>query len=206
MRSSLAIVCIALTGVIVNGIWAQYQQSHGMTSINSASQSCLSCHNSNSRYRCALNQDLTVQVFSAEFADSTLRPVNPPIQVGDATYTVELDEYGGSLIGRQPSGSVKYGIQYAVRRKQVYYLLTPLTDGHLQVLPLAFDLRTRCWFSTGASLPQPNHGPAVQGLPPVNKSLKFDAVCGECHRIEPEERSVPVHRNDLGTRTAAIKY
>ena len=189
MRFMIATVCIVPAGVIAGGIWAQHHQSGDMIVAaemtlagNTASWNCLSCHLSNPGSS-ANGGGLGMQVFTSEFADSTLRPVNPPIQVGDTTYAVELDEYGGSLVGHRPGGSVKYAIQYAVGVKQIYYFLTTLPDGRLQILPLAFDLQMRHWLPTGADLPLPETEPVGPGESGRNRLRSPKGACEECHQI-----------------------
>jgi hypothetical protein len=46
----------------------------------------------------------------------------------------------------------KYPMVHAMGGKNVYYFLTPLDKGLLQVLPLAYDVRKKEWFDTTSSM------------------------------------------------------
>ena len=49
----------------------------------------------------------------------------------------------------------------AMGGKNVYYFLTPLEKGRLQVLPVAYDVRQKEWFNTTCQ-----HDPAFYRGPP----------------------------------------
>ena len=207
MRFMTAVGCVVLAGVIAGGIWAQSNQSANVILTATfagyaGSRNCRACHLSNPEHR-PNKSDLAMHRFTAEFADSTLRPVNPPIQIGDTTYAIDLDEYGGTLVGSRPGGCVKYAIQYAAGGKHVYYFLTTLPDGHMQVLPLAFDLRTQRWRTIGIDLSPPGHALTGQDEHSRNRLLSLKAECDQCHRIVGED---PTDAKEVGMRSTGTKY
>jgi len=211
MRFTIPTTCGAFVGLIIGSIGAHYMQSPARLEAGNkgatptVSQNCLSCHVSTPRYRRVLKHNsVRLQVFTAEFADSILRPVNPPVVIGDTRYTVELDEFGGSLIGRRTGGGVKYSIQYVFGGKQIYYFLTTRKDGDLRFLPLAFDRRTRCWLSTSRDRSVPQLGSTAQECSSSAGVLGSRTACEECHDVCAPHLQLRANRKEI--REAAVKY
>ena len=67
-------------------------------------------------------------------------------------YTAALDVRGGWVIEEKSGVETCLSIQQVLGGKYIYYFLTTLERGHLQVLPLAFDTRKRTWVETTASI------------------------------------------------------
>jgi tetratricopeptide (TPR) repeat protein len=92
-----------------------------------------------------------MQPFTAELAQAALRPQAEEIFIGADAFRVELDSRGGRVIERSGEAETEYPIVHALGGKNVFYFLTPLDSGRLQVLPLAYDVRAREWFDTAGS-------------------------------------------------------
>jgi len=84
------------------------------------------------------------------------------------------------VVERGPKGERKYRIDYAVGGKNVFYFLTPLEKGRLQVLPVAYDVRKKEWFLTTDShlRPFPTNAPALPWTDPL---YTFNTSCHGCH-------------------------
>ena len=80
-----------------------------------------------------------------------LRPRLKSLVIGDSEYRVEFDGKQGWIRESGPKGNKKYPIVHAMGGKNVYYFLTPMDRGRLQVLPLAYDVQRKSWFDTAAS-------------------------------------------------------
>ncbi len=65
--------------------------------------------------------------------------------------------------------------------KNVYYFLTPLERGRLQVLPLAYDVQKKTWYDTAASgvrhFPDRRDG----ALDWTDRMFTFNTTCFNCH-------------------------
>ena len=70
----------------------------------------------------------------------------------------------------------------ALGGKDVYYFLTPLDKGRLQVLPVAYDVRKKEWFNTTSSMIR--HFAEGSRTEPVSwrdPLLTFNTACYSCH-------------------------
>jgi tetratricopeptide (TPR) repeat protein len=65
--------------------------------------------------------------------------------------------------------------------KNVYYLLTPLERGHLQVLPVAYDVHRRAWFDTAASAVRHFTDRRDEALAWTDRLYTFNTACYACH-------------------------
>ena len=65
--------------------------------------------------------------------------------------------------------------------KNVYYFLTPLERGWLQVLPVAYDVRRKEWFDTTASAMRHFGDRRDEALYWKERPLTFNTSCFSCH-------------------------
>ncbi len=117
----------------------------------SGSESCIECHQRFYELWAPSLHGLAMQPFTPELAAAELRPQSEEIPIGESAYRVELDSRGGRFVERGPGGESEYSIVHALGGKNVFYFLTPLETGRLQVLPLAYDVRAEEWFDTAGS-------------------------------------------------------
>ena len=95
---------------------------------------------------------LAMQPFSAELARTQLSPQESDIEIGDYRYRAEFETGGGVVRERGPEGENEYRIEYALGGKNVYFFLTPMERGRLQVLPVAYDAHEKTWYDTTAGM------------------------------------------------------
>ena len=82
---------------------------------------------------------------------------------------------------RGNDGEKTYPIVHVLGGKNVYYLLTPLERGRLQVLPLAYDVRRKEWYDTAASGMR-HFGPGTDApLDWHDPLFTFNTSCYDCH-------------------------
>ncbi len=82
-----------------------------------------------------------MQIYSPEFVRTTQLVDSPSILIGDTSYKAEITDKSGWIVEHGRGGvEHRYPIEQALGGKNVYYFLTPLERGRLQVLPLAFDM------------------------------------------------------------------
>ena len=65
--------------------------------------------------------------------------------------------------------------------KNVFYFLTPLERGRLQVLPVAYDVRRQEWFDTTASAMRHFGDRRDEALYWKDRPLTFNTSCFSCH-------------------------
>jgi tetratricopeptide (TPR) repeat protein len=128
-----------------------------------------------------------MQPFTGALARTYLKPQPQSITVGESAYRVVLDGGRGRLVERGPEGERWHEIVYALGGKNVYYFLTPMERGRLQILPVAFDVREGRWFDTAASAVRHFQEMTDEPLDWREWAYTFNTACYGCHvsQIEP---------------------
>jgi len=87
------------------------------------------------------------------------------------------------VIEAGPKVTKKYPIEQALGGKNVYYFLTPMERGRLQVLPLAYDVTKKEWFDTAASGIRhfPGRGETDEPVSWMDQQYTFNTSCYSCH-------------------------
>ncbi len=117
----------------------------------SHTQSCRECHEKFYKLWAPSHHGLAMQSFTPELFQSTLTGQAKNLVIGDSGYRVDFDGKRGWVSESGPKGNKEYPMVYALGGKNVYYFLTPMERGRLQVLPLAYDVQRKSWFDTAAS-------------------------------------------------------
>ncbi|MHC4567196.1 MAG: HEAT repeat domain-containing protein [Planctomycetota bacterium] len=146
------------------------------------SVSCRQCHEKFYKLWATSHHGLAMQPYTAEFAAEELQPLPDPISIGQYKYAVEIGPKRGRVLQTGPSDSKTYDIVHALGGRNVYYFLTPMERGRLQVLPLAFDVRRKEWFETAMSALR--HFPGAAADAPVEWTdpfYTFNTSCHGCH-------------------------
>jgi Flp pilus assembly protein TadD len=122
-----------------------------------------------------------MQPVTAAFVRRNLKMDGPPISVGDAIYAPEASAKDSTIVERSPKGIRRYPIEQAMGGKNVYYFLTTLDRGRLQVLPLAYDVRRQTWINSTASMVMHESGPSAAPVDWRDHTLTFNTACYGCH-------------------------
>jgi tetratricopeptide (TPR) repeat protein len=117
----------------------------------SGTQSCRECHEKFYQLWAPSHHGLAMQPFTAKLFQTKLTVQIGSLLIGDSDCLVEFDGKRGWIKESGPEGNKKYPMVHALGGKNVYYFLTPMDRGRLQVLPLAYDVREKAWFDTAAS-------------------------------------------------------
>lgn len=144
------------------------------------SASCRECHESFYTLWATSHHGLAMQPVDDAFARRELTPQTNAIAIGKSRFCT--DAAARQIIEDGPDGRHVYPIVHAMGGKDIYYLLTPLARGRLQVLPLAYDVARREWFDAGASMVR--HfvdGPVDRSLQWRDPLLTFNTACFSCH-------------------------
>jgi len=122
-----------------------------------------------------------MQPFSAEFARTQLTAQTDEIEIAKCCYRAEIENGVGWVRQRGPEGEKRYRIEHAMGGKNVYYFLTPMARGRLQVLPVAYDVRRKAWFDTTASAIRHFLDRTDEALDWRERPLTFNTSCFGCH-------------------------
>jgi len=145
------------------------------------SASCRACHQRFYELWRTSHHGLAMQAFTWELARKELTAMSGEIKVGQASYGVDLTGDGGQIWERAGGDERRYRIEQVMGGKNVYYFLTRLERGRLQVLPLAYDVRKREWLDTGASAMRHFAGLGEQAVPWRDPLYTFNTSCYGCH-------------------------
>jgi tetratricopeptide (TPR) repeat protein len=163
MKKKQVIIGILLVVLIIAAAWAFYRFNLGGPSFRhtgdrsasssgySGTQSCRECHEKFYRLWAPSHHGLAMQTFTAQLFQTRLTIQDKDLVIGGSGYRVELNGERGWVRESGPKGNKKYPIVHALGGKNVYYFLTPMDRGRLQVLPLAYDVQRKFWFDTAAS-------------------------------------------------------
>ena len=190
LLTGLAVVVLAATGLAFRT--RQTQQSV----VNDGyvgSSSCRTCHEKFYQLWSTSHHGLAMQIYSPAFVCAAQLVSSPAIKIGDTSYGAEITEKGGWVVEQGTGGEEhRYAIEQALGGKNVYYFLTPLERGHLQVLPLAFDTRTKTWLDATLSMTMHENVPHEQPVTWRDRTLTFNTSCYGCHVSQIETNYDPV--------------
>jgi len=146
------------------------------------SASCRGCHESFYELWAPSHHGLAMQPYTSEFAQTELTPQSEDISVGDFHYRAEIAPGEGWVSERDPAGETdQLRIEHAMGGKNVYYFLTPLDRGRLQVLPVAYDVETKQWFDTQGSAVRHFGDETDEPLHWTERPYTFNTSCYGCH-------------------------
>ena len=144
------------------------------------SKGCRECHERFYQLWSTSFHGLAMQAFTPALAKEKLTEPAGYLAAGGLRYRADIGGETAWVIEQGPKGERKYRIDYAVGGKNVFYFLTPLEKGRLQVLPVAYDVRKKEWFLTTASHLRPfsDNAPALPWTDPL---YTFNTSCHGCH-------------------------
>ena len=146
------------------------------------SLSCRECHERFYKLWSTSHHGLAMQPFTADFAKARLPRQAVDVKIGDRTYRTDFTGDSGRLLERGPDGAGQYAIAHVMGGKNIYYFLTPMEKGRLQVLPIAYDLRTGKWYDTTAGGVRHFHDrPPDEPVPWRDPAYTFNTSCYNCH-------------------------
>jgi tetratricopeptide (TPR) repeat protein len=145
------------------------------------SVSCRGCHEGFYDLWAPSHHGLAMQSFTSEFAQTEIGPLTAEIAIGESHFGFEVRDGTGWVRERGPDGVNEYRIEHAVGGKNVYFFLTKLQRGRLQVLPLAYDVRRQEWYNTTASSVRHEADLDDEAIDWRDAELTFNTSCYTCH-------------------------
>jgi tetratricopeptide (TPR) repeat protein len=147
----------------------------------SGTQSCRECHEKFYQLWASSHHGLALQPFTAILFQEKLAVQERSLRIGNDEYQVEFDGKRGWIKEKGSEGDRRYPIVHVMGGKNVYYFLTSMDRGRLQVLPLAYDVRTRSWFDTAASGIRHFHDIEEEMISWKDQEYTFNTSCYGCH-------------------------
>ena len=191
LLTGLAVVVLAAAGLAFR---TRHAQQSVLNNGYVGSNSCRSCHAKFYQLWSTSHHGLAMQLYSPEFVRASQLVDSPTIRIGDTSYRAEITDRGGWIVEQGKSGDEhRYAIEQALGGKNVYYFLTSLERGHLQVLPLAFDTRTKTWMDATLSMTMHENVPHEQPVTWRDRTLTFNTSCYGCHVSQIETNYDPAN-------------
>ncbi|HEY5909181.1 MAG TPA: tetratricopeptide repeat protein [Verrucomicrobiae bacterium] len=143
------------------------------------SLSCRACHEKFYELWSTSFHGLAMQPYTPELARTKLTPQKREVVAGKYTFFANLAS--GAVVERTANGEHQYPIVHVMGGKNVFYFLTALDRGWLQVLPVAYDVRRQEWFDTTASAMRHFGDRRDQAFYWKERPLTFNTSCFGCH-------------------------
>lgn len=181
----VGVTLIVLTGMLVCTSLDTREVVHAeKTSVkasgDSHAMSCRECHHKFYTSWSKSYHGLSMQPYTQDIAINRLTPPAKDISIGNRRYTADFKGSEGYIVekGNWPWETMKYRIENILGGKDVYYFLALVEEKRLQILPLAYDVRTKSWFDiTDSGLIH-----AKDKHPDWKDSrYTFSTVCYGCH-------------------------
>jgi tetratricopeptide (TPR) repeat protein len=151
------------------------------SSAYSGTQSCRECHEKFYQLWAPSHHGLAMQPFTAELFQTKLAVQDESLSIGNYEYQAEFDGKRGWIGESGSEGDRRYRIVHAMGGKNVYYFLTSMDRGRLQVLPLAYDVKRKSWFDTAGSGIRHFHDIEEETISWKDREYTFNTSCYGCH-------------------------
>ena len=145
------------------------------------SQSCRACHAVFFQKWSTSFHGLAMQPHTGDFARDRLTPQEKPLAIGGRSYRAVVGTGSDHVEESGPAGKRTLPIVQVLGGKNVCYFLTPLDRGLLQVLPVAYDMNRKEWFSTSGSAVRHFAGVNDEELDWTDRAYTFNTSCFSCH-------------------------
>jgi len=145
------------------------------------SASCRSCHAVFFQKWSTSFHGLAMQPHTGDFARDRLTPQAKPLAIGGRSYQAVVGTGRDHVEETGPEGKKTHPIAQVLGGKNVCYFLTPLDRGLLQVLPVAYDMNRKEWFSTAGSAVRHFAGVTNEELDWTDRAYTFNTSCFSCH-------------------------
>jgi tetratricopeptide (TPR) repeat protein len=142
---------------------------------------CRTCHEDFYKKWSTSWHGLAMRPYTPEFAHDHLAPMPAATTIRGHSYEARIGSQRDAVLENGPDGKKAYPIAQVMGGKDVFFFLTPLAGGRLQVLPLAFDARRKHWYDTSGSMVRHFVGRHDEALDWTDRLFTFNASCEGCH-------------------------
>jgi len=143
------------------------------------SVSCRECHEKFYKLWATSFHGLAMQPYTKEFAQKNLLPQIKSLKIQGIDYRFDVEK--GVMTEKSQKGESSYRAGHVMGGKYVYFFLTPLEKGKLQVLPVSYDVRKRTWYDTTASFIRHFVDTTDSPIDWRDSLLTFNTACYGCH-------------------------
>ncbi len=145
------------------------------------STSCRSCHAVFFQKWSTSFHGRAMQPHTGDFARDHLTPQETPLTIRGRSYRAVVGTGADYVEETGPEGRKTLPIVQVLGGKNVCYFLTPRDRGLLQVLPVAYDVNRKEWFSTAGSAVRHFEGVSNEELDWTDRAYTFNTSCFSCH-------------------------
>ena len=160
-------------------VFLLYSTAQAQTNQWAGSSSCRECHGKFYQLWSTSFHGLAMQPYTTELARTQLTPQKHEVVAGKFRFRADLEK--SAVLERTAEGEKSYPMVQVMGGKNVYYFLTPLERGMLQVLPVAYDVHRHEWFDTTASAMRHFGDRRDEALYWKERPLTFNTSCFSCH-------------------------
>jgi len=178
IQSSTRIICIFILSLFISVEPAVARQTPKPAGY-AGSVSCRECHEKFYTLWSASHHGLAMQPYTKAFAENNLTPQAADITIRNKNYRFDMNR--GIVIESFKKNKKSYPVKHVMGGKYVFFFLTPMERGRLQVLPISFDAKTKKWYDTTASFVRhfiENTDRPINWQDPM---LTFNTACYGCH-------------------------
>ena len=147
------------------------------------SKTCYDCHTKFYEVWSTSRHGLAMQPYSPAFASKELKPQAADVVIGKQSFRAEIGPKQGWVRQQDGDKETHYPIAHVMGGKNVYYFLTQMEKGRLQVLPVAYDVHKQSWYDAAASGVRhfPDRRQRDEALPWTDRLFTFNTTCFDCH-------------------------
>jgi Flp pilus assembly protein TadD len=158
--------------------------TEGRANVFVGSKTCRDCHEDFYKLWSTSWHGLAMRPYTPKFAKARLSPQQGEVAIGKRKFRAEIGPTEGWVRQSGPDGAHTYPIAHVMGGKNVYYLLTPLARGRLQVLPVAYDVHKKAWYDMAASGVRHFPDRRDEALDWTDRMFAFNTTCFNCHVTE----------------------
>ena len=147
------------------------------------SENCKQCHQNFYDLWSPSHHGKAMQPVNSGFIKTANISASSDFALEGKTYRVELGQSTMTMIEKDGNKEKNYNLVWALGGKNVYYFLTPLEQGKLQTIPLAYDVHEKIWYNNPESAMRhfPGEMPPDEALPWKDRQYTFNTSCYSCH-------------------------
>jgi hypothetical protein len=155
--------------------------------VYTGSRSCKKCHEKFYQLWATSHHGLAMQPYTDELGRMLIAQQANDIRIDGYSYSAKIKSDSGWIRESGPEGERNFRITYALGGKNVFYFLTPMEKGRLQILPVAYDVRRQEWFDTALSGVRHFSDKPDEPLHWTDISYTFNTSCHGCHVSQVEK-------------------
>jgi len=186
---ALALIAGAVAGALAVNVWTHSYRYRDLETAQGeadpktgdyvGSASCRECHEQFYELWAPSHHGKAMQPVTAELVREALSPLAEPIEVRGVRFGVDLERH--EIVEEADGKRKEYPMLHAMGGKNVFFFLTPLERGRLQVLPLSYDVNRKKWIDTTGSMVRHFADREDEALDWRDPLLTFNTACYNCH-------------------------